>query len=650
MNAKTSTSGEVSFESVMVGTQAEIAPRLAAAARRPTDPAVIELMLTLLKRVPWTSDSSKPLWRHVFAAVAASKSARFAQEAEVIRGGFGVRPLMKSYLENQFKKAIKGLPTDGPTAAAPAKKKLAGAAEDEASLLAAVYAKPADDAPRQVYADFLMERGDPRGEFISLQLSGSDPKKEKALLKEHGKKWLGGIAPVVGASFEFRRGFLSKALAKFRHEADAKRYGDLPEWSTVEALEWSGPNPRPPGQAPFIEYVGPTMVSLKSAVGPFGKALLQQKKPLALESLTVRLDPMELVTLLASKQFPKLRTLELGGWTEAAVFRNVKTIGSVRHLIIAVALEKNVKDVAAAALQHGIEQVTIKTWQAPKWSEQRFDQKSGLKVAEEKSGIPELGFVKAIGTRADGAVVIVQEEMIHVVDAGLSKVLEAWPIEAIDRAVITHDGSRVYATSYRQLMAFDAKTGESLFELAERSIEDHYSSLITFSGDEQRLSVMGNVVIDLKTKKPVPQPRGAAKAFFTDPDGTFFVPNKLDQGRWTFQSLASKAPVALEASKADEKFSLSKGVLHLHADDAFISYDATSGQELGRIDGEQYFLAYSNDGALVAVTSEGTISVADSRSLKVKKKLKQKTVAAAFAADGATLLVSVGGKISRLAI
>ena len=38
------------------------------------------------------------------------------------------------------------------------------------SLFAAVYARPADDGARQVLADALQELGDPRGEFISLQL------------------------------------------------------------------------------------------------------------------------------------------------------------------------------------------------------------------------------------------------------------------------------------------------------------------------------------------------------------------------------------------------------------------------------------------------------------------------------------------------
>lgn len=41
---------------------------------------------------------------------------------------------------------------------------------DHAAFLAAVVAAPADDLPRLVYADWLDERGDPRGEFIRVQV------------------------------------------------------------------------------------------------------------------------------------------------------------------------------------------------------------------------------------------------------------------------------------------------------------------------------------------------------------------------------------------------------------------------------------------------------------------------------------------------
>src|SRR5262245_11304094 len=93
----------------------------------------------------------------------------------------------------------------------------------DAALLAAVYADPHDDAPRLVYADWLDENGDPeRAEFIRVQIAlanarDDDPrrpalaKREKQLLKAHGKVWRGSGDPWLrGAGFE--RGFLVPKL------------------------------------------------------------------------------------------------------------------------------------------------------------------------------------------------------------------------------------------------------------------------------------------------------------------------------------------------------------------------------------------------------------------------------------------------------
>ena len=58
-------------------------------------------------------------------------------------------------------------------------------------LLAEIYEHPDDDTPRRVYADFLLERGDPRGEFIALQLDRArdvaPTERETKLLAKYGK-------------------------------------------------------------------------------------------------------------------------------------------------------------------------------------------------------------------------------------------------------------------------------------------------------------------------------------------------------------------------------------------------------------------------------------------------------------------------------
>ncbi|MBA3499805.1 MAG: TIGR02996 domain-containing protein, partial [Deltaproteobacteria bacterium] len=94
---------------------------------------------------------------------------------------------------------------------------VASAANDEqrgAELLSAIYAAPDDDAPRAVYADWLSERGDVRGEFITLQLArgaGEEPStREKALLHEHGRSWAGRLGTLFSTrSHVFERGFFA---------------------------------------------------------------------------------------------------------------------------------------------------------------------------------------------------------------------------------------------------------------------------------------------------------------------------------------------------------------------------------------------------------------------------------------------------------
>jgi uncharacterized protein (TIGR02996 family) len=91
-------------------------------------------------------------------------------------------------------------------------------------LLAAIHADPEADEPRQVYADWLLQRGDPRGELINLQIMrysgiGDDSEelsrersaRETELLAAHGDSWLAeaGLTPAhreLGTFF--RRGFV----------------------------------------------------------------------------------------------------------------------------------------------------------------------------------------------------------------------------------------------------------------------------------------------------------------------------------------------------------------------------------------------------------------------------------------------------------
>jgi uncharacterized protein (TIGR02996 family) len=86
-------------------------------------------------------------------------------------------------------------------------------------LLARVLEAPDDDAVRLVYADWLMEQRDPRGEFISLQCAlarrSLDPQRREEyrgrteqLRAEHEDEW--AAAATIAEERFFRRGFIDE--------------------------------------------------------------------------------------------------------------------------------------------------------------------------------------------------------------------------------------------------------------------------------------------------------------------------------------------------------------------------------------------------------------------------------------------------------
>jgi uncharacterized protein (TIGR02996 family) len=86
------------------------------------------------------------------------------------------------------------------------------------AFLQAIIESPGDDTVRLVYADWLEEQGDPRGEFIRVQcrlatMAADDRGRpsleelEHQLLERHQEVWLGPLRPLLNR-WAFRRGFL----------------------------------------------------------------------------------------------------------------------------------------------------------------------------------------------------------------------------------------------------------------------------------------------------------------------------------------------------------------------------------------------------------------------------------------------------------
>src|SRR5205823_1880461 len=101
--------------------------------------------------------------------------------------------------------------------------------QDEA-FLQAILEAPDDDVPRRVYADFLLDQGNPRGEFIQAQLDlakmpTSDPRysalrgREQQLLARHGQEWAAPLGKRIDR-WQFQRGFIEKVETKLDVDAE----------------------------------------------------------------------------------------------------------------------------------------------------------------------------------------------------------------------------------------------------------------------------------------------------------------------------------------------------------------------------------------------------------------------------------------------
>jgi uncharacterized protein (TIGR02996 family) len=224
---------------------ADVRTRLGGLRRLLPDPRVARALVELARAVPFTSTSSKEMWRELFELVAAAGDPRARGWLEGLFAKTPIRSLMRAFLDRQVAATlpkIASAPSGGPPdltpllaalgpedkPRAPVREK-AGTRDD---LLAAVYANPDDDAPRLVLADHLIERGDPYGEVIAKQVRSGAAARDR-----RGKEWIGELARFVRADFELRRGFLSSAALKLASRDAAGWARDLPGWATVERID-----------------------------------------------------------------------------------------------------------------------------------------------------------------------------------------------------------------------------------------------------------------------------------------------------------------------------------------------------------------------------------------------------------------------------
>lgn len=347
------------------------------------DPRTSAALVRWLADPPWHATSAKPFYRLVFELLVVQGDPRAI--AELASASRAVSKLvkgktMRAWLVEQIGIARAALAVrypDGVPQLAASERALAKRAGTAASadrrpqrvvsartnagaeLLAAIRADPADDAARHVYADVLVEKGDPRGEFIVMQLAraGHDPTPEQAsveveLLWKHARVWLGELAGVIGSvarhnlavgpgpsgsRVRFERGFLAGCqIAGSPAKLNALAgHGDL---ATVEELS----------------VFRSRLVSERMATGRVadGHAIFLRETPMpALRALDLPVSLVE--AALATPWASRLERIQINGRPSAVHVRVLDVMSGLREVTFRLferELDPISRDVITAAL------------------------------------------------------------------------------------------------------------------------------------------------------------------------------------------------------------------------------------------------------------------------------------------------------------
>lgn len=254
--------------------------RLTLLRRCEPDPRIASALIEVLSEAPfgtWESDATfGPL---VTALIAQGDVRSAAALEELLRSPRSPRDVVRAWLAAALPGAIVAL-KQLPSVPAPAWRAWVPAAPAphaiEAKLLAQVVSAPEDERVRRVYSDWLLEQGNPRGEFIALQLgptSAASTRRARALLAKHRAEWLGELDRVLVKTV-FRRGFLAEAtLGRNASTTPAvwERMPTDPRLSTIERL-FKGKS----SDALYGSFVlSPTMRGLREVDVPSARILEQ---------------------------------------------------------------------------------------------------------------------------------------------------------------------------------------------------------------------------------------------------------------------------------------------------------------------------------------------------------------------------------------
>lgn len=239
-------------------TAEEATDRLKLLSKR-NDPRLIDELLGVLEAPPWRANVFKKFVLTVIEVFteAADVRARDAMADLAPRYKAIIETTVGDWTSSQLARAAKAMAAVEPKKLsvkdearlaeleqtfqpAPAKKK--GKSQSDTELLQLIYAAPDDDTPRLVFADSLSERGDVRGEFISLQIQrargAGTPEllqRERELAKDRKRLTAWALPLANGGTFRMGRGFPVAITLK---PAAAKKVLADPAWATVKEVDW----------------------------------------------------------------------------------------------------------------------------------------------------------------------------------------------------------------------------------------------------------------------------------------------------------------------------------------------------------------------------------------------------------------------------
>ncbi|MBM4781880.1 MAG: hypothetical protein GQE15_29730 [Archangiaceae bacterium] len=310
----------------------------------PADPRWTTPFLRLLTNPPFTGSGTQSAWRRLFKLLQQTADPRLLERlpaldfaALLVRPGQANVEAFAAEFFTERRDAV---------LAAVRKKHKAGAprigAADEATLAAIerlvatdtvtqleaqVFAAPQSEAPA-VLTDYLLEKGDERGEFMALQqqrlvgrLSEEQEAREEALLEKHATTWLGALATVVEpTTVRFERGFPAACELTTGQPALLASVANDPAWATVRHLHLHSDVPQTLLRSPALKQLEAVTLIREAAA----RAMLNapeawpwRQVALDLPSYQSRSADVALLQRRLTATFPNLTSLALDGYQNA---------------------------------------------------------------------------------------------------------------------------------------------------------------------------------------------------------------------------------------------------------------------------------------------------------------------------------------------